>query len=477
MAQKLVPPRRWGSLAIGSERCHWRPCDGSGLRAFTYFATVAEDVSKIAIIGAGHVGVTHAAGFAELGHSVAAVDINKQRVAALRRGEVWFHEPGLQELLTRGLRNRRVTITSSFVTALRNAEFVVVCVPTPSTPDGTLDDSALRAAFEAVRRHSKSPPPIVVNKSTVPVGTGDAAAEILEQSGIRVVSNPEFLSEGKAIDDFFHPTRIVIGARDHEAGSRVAALYERLEAPVIITDPVTAELAKLAANSFLATKISFANALARVADHLGADVEELTRTLSLDPRIGPGHLRAGLGFGGSCLPKDVLAMEHLARRSSAPYELFAAVTAINREQRTLVIDHLMVRLDGVRGKRIAVLGASFKGGTDDLRESPALAVISELAAGGADVRIYDPSVRVQLEGVLVSPSAMSAVRGADAVVVATDWPEFSKLDLGRLRAAMRGRVLVDGRGLYDAARAREVGLDYYGFGRGGRQRPEPGTGA
>lgn len=422
-------------------------------------------MSTIAIIGAGHVGVVYAAGFAELGHRVRVVDVDARRIAALRTGRLWFFEPGLPELLARQIRRKRVTFTTGHRDGFRGAEFIFVCVPTPSTEDGSLDDTYLRAAFGDIQANASDPMPIVVNKSTVPVGTGDAGKEIFGSPDFRVVSNPEFLAEGRAVDDFFHPSRIVIGSRDRDAATRVASLYAPLRAPVVHTDPVTAELSKLAANAFLATKVSFTNALSRIGEAVGAHGDDLVRALSLDPRIGAGHLRPGLGYGGSCLPKDLAAIEQLARRFAASPELFSAVAAVNRTQRTRVVEMLVLRFGGLSGKRIAILGAAFKANTDDTRESPALALAYELRQLHADVVVYDPVAapprltdRRSATRIASARTALRAMRGADAVVVATDWPEFGTLDLAAARRVMRGDMFIDGRGIVDRKLATQAGF-------------------
>lgn len=428
-------------------------------------------MARIAIAGAGHVGVVYAAGLAELGHTVRVVDIDASRVAQLRKGRVWFYEPGLPELLARGMRRRRISFHGRYAEALSRAEFVFVCVPTPATTDGSLDDSILRTAFESIRRHIGDPPPIVVNKSTVPVGTGDVAERLFDDPRLRVVSNPEFLSEGRAVEDFFHPHRIVLGARDREAAEAVAKLFARPRAPVVYTDNTTAEFSKLAANAFLAMKVSFANALAGLSEAVDADLEAVTRVLSLDPRIGPGHLRAGLGFGGSCLPKDVAAVEQLARKHDANPDLFASVRRVNRDQRSRVVDHLVSRFGSVANRRIAILGVAYKAGTDDTRESAAVALAEQLLALHSHVVYYDPVARVDLRDgdarAVLARSALGAARGADAVVFATEWPELANVDLAALRRVMRGNVLVDGRGIVAAESARASGFEYFGFGRGG----------
>jgi UDPglucose 6-dehydrogenase len=433
-------------------------------------------MSNIAIVGAGHVGVVYAAGLAELGHIVKVVDINEKRVAMLSEGRIWFYEPGLPELLARGLARKRIHFTTSFPVGLARARFVFVCVPTPTTAEGSLDDSYLRSAFAKIREHAPQPHPIIVNKSTVPVGTGDVASRLFEGDDIHVVSNPEFLAEGRAVEDFFHPSRIVIGSRNRIAGEAVASLYAPLRAPIVHTDPVTAEFSKLAANAFLATKVSFANVLSRIGESVGADGDGLAKALSLDPRIGAGHLRAGLGFGGSCLPKDLAAVEQLARRFTDSSGLFTAVAAVNRAQRSRVVDLLHERFGTLADKRIAVLGATFKANTDDLRDSPALALARNLAELHAEVTIYDPVAAAQLRVlrplIRIARTAAAAARGADATIVATEWPEFATLDLAAMRRSMRGGLLVDARGLFDIESAHRAGFDYFSFSTAG-VRPCP----
>jgi UDPglucose 6-dehydrogenase len=433
-------------------------------------------LSAISIVGAGHVGVVYAAGLAELGHRVRVIDVNEKRVVMLRAGRIWFYEPGLPELLARGLARKRITFTTNYPAGLVRARFVFVCVPTPTTSEGALDDSFLRSAFSNIRQYSKPPRPIIVNKSTVPVGTGDVVARLFEGEDIHVVSNPEFLAEGRALEDFFHPSRIVIGSRNRIAGEAVAALYAPLRAPVVHTDPVSAEFSKLAANAFLATKVSFANVLSRIGESVGADGEGVAKALSLDPRIGAGHLRAGLGFGGSCLPKDLAAVEQLARRFTDSSGFFAAVAAVNRAQRSRIVDLLHDRFGVIAGRRVAVLGATFKANTDDLRDSPALALARELAELHAEVTVYDPVAAPQLRTIApeihISRTALGAVRGVDVLIVATEWPEFASLDLAAARRAMAGTLLIDGRGLFDVGSAHRAGLDYFSFSTAGiRQCP------
>jgi len=424
-------------------------------------------MSTIAIIGAGHVGVVYAAGLAELGHRVRVIDIDQRKVERLQKGVIWFYEPGLPELLARNVRRRRISFTTSYTVGLGQARFAFVCVPTPTTDDGSLDDRYLRSAFEEIRKHRGRPRPIVVNKSTVPVGTGDELARAFADD-LAVVSNPEFLAEGRAVDDFFRPSRIVIGSQDRATAEQVAELYAPLRAPIVYTNSATAELGKLASNAFLATKVSFANALSRIGAAVGADGEKLGQVLSLDPRIGSSHLRAGLGFGGSCLPKDLAAVENLARRFTGSADLFAAVAALNRAQRSRVVELLAARLGDLTGKRICILGASFKANTDDLRDSPALSLAREFRDLGAEVMTFDPAANGALHGLAkgwlgVARSAAGAAQGADALIIATDWPEFASLDYARIRQVMRGPLLIDARSMVRAQPMRDLGFEFYSF--------------
>jgi UDPglucose 6-dehydrogenase len=419
----------------------------------------------VAVLGAGYVGLVIGAGLAELGARVAVVDINEARVNELRQGRISVYEPGLAELITKNAKVGRVTFTTSYSDGLAGADFVMVCVPTPTSPEGSLDSSFLEAAYDAILNEGPRPGTIIVNKSTVPVGTADSATREFELDGMSVVSNPEFLPAGRAVETFLHPSRIVIGARDFRAAERVASLYAGLDAPIIFTDPVTAELSKLAANAFLAMKISFANAISQVGDAVGANGGALMRALSLDPRIGAGHLRAGLGYGGSCLPKDLAAVEHLARTTGSSHELFQAVAAVNHKQRRRVIEILTSELGDVAGRKIGILGMAFKPGTDDIRDSPGLALARHLSELGAEIHAYDPAAKETLSRTAPSfricDSAEDAVRDAHAVVIATDWPEFATLDFGRVLGPMRGTVIVDGRGSLDGERMLTLGFRYF----------------
>jgi UDPglucose 6-dehydrogenase len=408
---------------------------------------------------------------AELGAAVTVVDLDRVKIDDLRRGRTPFFEPGLTELMTSNARTGRLRFTTSYAEALADVGYVMVCVPTPASPEGSLDSSFLRAAYDEILRYASQPGPIVINKSTVPVGTADKICREFDERSIQVVANPEFLSAGRAIDDFFHPARVIIGARNREVGEKVAALYEALHTRIVHTDPVTAELAKLAANAFLATKISFANVVAQISEHVGANAEELLFGLSLDPRIGEGHLRPGLGFGGSCLPKDLAAMEHLARTSQASHELFRAAADVNHRQRRRVIDILTSELGDIADRTIGILGVAFKPETDDVRESPGLSLARQLAELGARLRLYDPAAERPIASVDPSmsfaDSSEAAADKADALVVATEWPQFREIDFAAALRSMRGTLLIDGRGLLDGDRMREIGFRFFSLaGRG-----------
>lgn len=432
---------------------------------------MSEASRRVVVVGAGHVGAVFAAGLARLGHHVNLVEIDPRRVSLLRRGRVWFYEPGLEDLLREGLDEKRIVVAGDYASGLENREFALLCVPSPTTEDGSLDDSFVASALRSVLANANRADPelIVVNKSTVSVGNGSSAMLALTGSGIRIASNPEFLAEGRAVEDFFRPARIVIGAASEDVAREVADLYRGIEAPLVLTDIVTAELIKLGSNAFLATKISFMNALAAIARAVTADVNALRCGIGLDPRIGIGHLSPGLGYGGSCLPKDLAALEHLARGVGAPYDLFAAAASVNRYQRSRVIDHLRQSLGRLEDARVTILGAAFKSGTDDLRESPALHLCRELMQLHVEVCVWDPHVspetlRTSLPDLRVAGDPIEAAKGADAIVVATDSKEVGLLDLRLLREAARGPVLVDGRGVFEESAARLAGFHYFGLG-------------
>ncbi|MBF6621282.1 MAG: UDP-glucose/GDP-mannose dehydrogenase family protein [Patulibacter sp.] len=432
----------------------------------------------IGVIGTGYVGLVTAAGFAELGSDVICVDIDAEKIARLEAGEIPIYEPGLAELVESN--RSRLTFTTDISVALERARLLFVAVGTPPTYSGDADLSAVHAVVEAMPASDRH---ALVMKSTVPVGTGRAIKRLFEEQGkpgFRYVSCPEFLKEGTAVGDFLRPDRVVVGDDGDWAGDAVVELYRPLLDAVAVpgedpldglvrTDIASAEMVKLASNAFLATKISFINEIANVCEETGADVVEVAKGMGLDDRIGPKFLNAGIGFGGSCFPKDVTALKQLAGNSGYHFQLLNSVIEVNELQKRRVIGKLEKHLGSLVGKRIALLGLAFKPNTDDMREASSLVLAARLQAAGATVTAFDPIAaevaRPMLRGVVLSDDAVSAVAGADAVVLVTEWQEFRELDLGELRGAMAGDVLIDGRNALDASVAASAGFRYEGVGR------------
>jgi len=429
---------------------------------------------KIGVIGgAGYVGLAYAAVLTELGYDVVGLDIDGARVHALSRGQLPIFEPGLTELVQRGLASGRLRFTTDYAEAVPDADFVFIGVGTPPNAVGRANMAFVVAAARAVALHARGHT-VVVNKSTMPVGSVDLVADILAEHAapgatFAVVSNPEFLREGSAIHDILHPDRIVLGSDDLAAAQQVGALYEPLEAPVLYTDPCSAEMIKYASNAFLAAKISFVNELAMICDRLGADVTVVARGMGMDARIGPQFLQAGAGFGGSCFPKDLRALVSMAQEAGLETDMLRAVETINVAARRQVVAKLRAHLGDLTNQTIAVLGLSFKPDTDDIRESPAMAVIRDLLSSGARVRGTDPvamrNVAAVLPEVQLRDDAYAAATGADAVLLMTEWAVYRTLDLDHLANAMRGEVLVDGRNALDPAAVVAAGLVYDGIGR------------
>jgi UDPglucose 6-dehydrogenase len=410
----------------------------------------------IGVIGTGYVGLVTAAGFAELGSEVWCVDVDAAKVQRLRDGEMPIYEPGLQELLARNA--SRMRFATDLAAALEHARLLFVAVGTPATYSGDADLSAVHAVLDAIPASADR---ALIMKSTVPCGTG----------ALSYVSCPEFLKEGSAVHDFMHPDRVVVGDSGDWAGDAVIELYAPLQAPLVRTDIASAEMVKLASNAFLATKISFINEIANVCEETGADVVEVARGMGLDERIGPKFLQAGIGFGGSCFPKDVDALKQLAGNSGYHFQLLTSVIEVNELQKRRVIGKLHKHLGGLVGKRVALFGLAFKPNTDDMREASSLVLSARLSADGADVVAYDPVAEEQARGLVSSiafaGSPLDAARDADAVVLVTEWAEFIECDWGQVAAAMRGNLVVDGRNALDADAVRAAGLIYEGIGRGG----------
>jgi UDPglucose 6-dehydrogenase len=424
----------------------------------------------IGVIGTGYVGLVTAAGFAELGNDVWCIDIDEAKIAGLKEGRIPIWEPGLEELVRR--HRGRLHFSTHLADALAHARLLFVAVGTPPTYSGDADLSAVRAVVDAMPpsdRHA------LVMKSTVPVGTGDSIKRTFAEQGkggFRYVSCPEFLKEGTAVKDFLEPDRVVIGDDGDWAGDAVVSLYAPLGAPLVRTDIRSAEMVKLASNAFLATKISFINEIANVCEETGADVVEVARGMGLDDRIGPKFLQAGIGFGGSCFPKDVAALKQLAGNSGYHFQLLNSVIEVNELQKRRVIAKLHKHLGSLVGKEVALLGLAFKPNTDDMREASSLVLSARLNAAGARVRAYDPvaetEARKLIQGVDFRASAAEAVDGADAVVLVTEWPEFGELDFAQVAGAMRGRLVVDGRNFLDPDAVSAAGLTYEGVGRPSR---------
>jgi UDPglucose 6-dehydrogenase len=418
----------------------------------------------IGVIGVGWVGLVTASCLAELGHEVWARDILADKVESLSRGEVPIHEPGLPELVAKN--SARLHFTTDMAPVLEHARLLFVCVDTPPTYSGDADLSRVEAVIAEL---GDSDEHALVMKSTVPVGTGRSIQR--RRDGLGYVSNPEFLQEGSAVPDFMKPDRVVIGA-DNRSGrfaDRLEALYAPLDAPIVRTDVASAEMIKLASNAFLATKISFINEIANVSEELGADVSEVARGMGLDDRIGPRFLRAGVGFGGSCFPKDVQALKQLAGNTGYHFQLLTAVVEVNELQKRRTIGKLQKHLGSLVGKEIALLGVAFKPNTDDIREATSLVLSGRLAGEGANVRVYDPVAATRademLAGARISDSALEAVDGADAAVLVTEWPEFADLDWAEVREKMRVPLIVDGRNFLDRQALIEAGFTYEGIGR------------
>jgi UDPglucose 6-dehydrogenase len=423
-------------------------------------------MSRVGIFGAGWVGLVTGTCLAELGHDVVIRDVVPEKIDALRAGRVPFHEQDVPELLERN--RERLAFTLDMAEVAEGADFLFVCVDTPPTYSGDADLSRVWTVVDELPRLEERT--VLVMKSTVPVGTGEKVRVGLEARGlddVGYVSNPEFLAEGRAVADFMNPDRIVIGAYDEADGDALEELYRDVAAPVVRCDVNSAEMIKLAANAFLMTRISFINEIANVCELTGADVTKVAEGVGLDHRLGPHFLRAGIGYGGSCFPKDSLALKQLASNSGYHFQLLSAVIEVNELQKRRVVAKLQKHLGRLRGKRVALLGLAFKPHTDDMREAPSIVLASRLQAEGAEVTAWDPVAKPNelLRGVDVHESPLEAVRDADAAVIVTEWPELRELASADVLDAMRGNLIVDGRNLLDPADVRAAGFVYEGVGR------------
>jgi UDPglucose 6-dehydrogenase len=426
-------------------------------------------MTKIAVIGTGYVGLTTGACFAHMGHQVVCADIDPVKIESLRRGVIPIVELGLEKLVQEGIAGGRLSFVLGAAAAVGDCEIAFLCVPTPQAEDGSADLSYIEAA---AREIGPALPyeAVVVNKSTVPVGSAKGVERVMNRPDVKVVSNPEFLREGSAVQDFLKPDRVVVGCDDQAAALKVSALYDGISAPVIVTDPASAETIKYAANAFLATKLSFINAIAAICEGVGADVNDVVVGIGSDKRIGQDFLRPGPGWGGSCFPKDSRALLKIARDAGYHFDLLDGVIAINEEQFERVTDKIRVAAGGdLSNATVAVWGLTFKARTDDLRDSPSLAIIRRLVAAGATVQAFDPTVDGPKPGlptdITIAESAYTACKDADVLAVLTEWDEFRWLDVDQVAGAMVGRAIVDARNLLDKSDWRRASFDYQGIGR------------
>ncbi|MCD5390395.1 UDP-glucose/GDP-mannose dehydrogenase family protein [candidate division NPL-UPA2 bacterium] len=427
---------------------------------------------KLCMIGAGHVGLVSAACFADLGNEVICVDSDEGKISILKKGTVPFFEPGLEELVRKNAESGRLSFTANLEEGVKKSEIVFIAVGTPSRENGEADlsfveDVSCKIA-EAMEDYK-----IIVEKSTVPVKTGEWVKKIITNNihGVEfdVVSNPEFLREGSAIQDFMHPDRIVIGVETERAKKVMTELYKPLNVPLVITDIKSAEIIKHASNSFLALKISYINAIANICEKVGADVKEVSNGMELDGRIGKGFLRAGLGYGGSCFPKDVAAFTRIAEEAGYNFELLKVTEGINRKQKELFLKKVKKALWTLNNKVIGILGLSFKPNTDDMREAPSVEIINRLQAEGAKVRAYDPAAtenaRKVLKDIEYCADPYRVAEGSDCLLIITEWEEFKKLDLGKIKSLLKNPIIVDGRNVYEPEELKKMGFNYFAVGR------------
>jgi UDPglucose 6-dehydrogenase len=428
---------------------------------------------RIAVIGTGYVGLVTGSCFADMGNTVICVDINQKKVQQLQKGVVPIFEPGLEDIVRQN-HGKRLFFTTDLAKAVKNSDFIFIAVNTPPNKKGEADITNVKAAARSIAK-SINRYKIIINKSTVPIGMGDIVTQIMIKYGPKdvvfdVVSNPEFLREGSAVADLLKPERVVIGATRRLAAQKVAEIYKPLQCPILITDLKSAEMIKYASNAFLATKISFINEIANLCDQVGADILQVTKGMSHDSRIGGQFLNAGLGFGGSCFPKDVSALVQIGKSSRYHFRILPKVLEINEYQRHYFLELVRQAVGDLKGKTFAVWGLSFKPNTDDLREAPSLTIIPALLAKGAKVRAYDPvsmpGAKKLFPRVKYGKNAYEAAQGSDAILVLTDWNEFKQIDFSKLKTLVKQSVIVDGRNMYDSEKMAEMGFTYHGMGRG-----------
>lgn len=430
---------------------------------------------KLAFIGAGYVGLVSGTCLAEIGHSVILVDNNKDKIAKLKKGTIPIYEPGLVELVKKNVAAKRLTFTTSLPDAVQASDVIFIAVNTPPQPNGKADLSYVAGAAREIAEAAQSYK-VIVDKSTVPVNTGERVAETVKRYNKReidfdIVSNPEFLREGSAIEDFLNADRVVVGVDNTRAEKIMREIYAPIDAPFIVTDVKSAELIKHASNSFLATKISFANALAHICELSGANIDQVTYGMGLDARIGKHFLKAGIGYGGSCFPKDVSAFISIAQELGYDFGLLEEVALINEEAKHLFLEKIEKALWVTRGKKIALWGLAFKPNTDDMRNAPAITIVEKLHEDGATIQAYDPEATETARAVLgkkvtYTKSMYDALKDADALVIATEWDEFKTPDWDKVRSLLHNPIIIDGRNMYDPKAMEELGFVYHSVGRG-----------
>lgn len=432
---------------------------------------------KVGIVGSGYVGLVTGACFAHLGHDVICVDNDPKKLEVLRKGKVPIYEPGLEEMITSSRKKKKIRFTSSISEAVKHSEVIFICVNTPPRDDGGADLSYVENVSREIARNLTHYC-LVVEKSTVPVQTGERVYRTIRENHRRkvdfdVASNPEFLREGSAIEDFLNPDRIVVGVSSKRAEDLLRKLYAPIKAPLVVTDIKSAEIIKHASNSFLATKISFINMVARICDAVGADVEQVSKGMGMDPRIGSSFLKAGIGFGGFCFPKDLAAFFHMSRSLGTPFTMLKEVLDINETQKQYFVQLIERVLWNLRGKTIGVLGLAFKGNTDDMRFAPSIDIIQSLQKEGVKIKAYDPQAMEKskslFKNVTFVKDPYAVCQGADALAVLTDWKEFKSLDLKKIKKLLKHPVVFDGRNLFDPSAMQKLGFDYYGIGRNSKK--------
>lgn len=429
------------------------------------------DGMNIAVIGSGYVGLVTGTCLAELGNNVLCVDINAEKIRMLKQGKSPIYEPGLEELIARNIEEKRIDFTTNLSDAVKKSKVIFIAVGTPQSNTGKADLRFVKSAAESVAK-ALDGEKVIVNKSTVPVGSGKLVEGIIKKQfkgKFHVVSNPEFLREGSAVNDFMQPDRVVVGSADETSAEIMRQIYSPLKGKILFTNVETAEMIKYASNAFLATKISFINEIANLCEKIGADVSLVAEGMGLDKRIGPQFLNAGLGYGGSCFPKDVQALIHIGKENGVDLKIIRETEEVNKKQKTLAVLKLEKALGNLQGRKIAVLGLAFKPNTDDMREAPSIEIVTALKKKGARVSAFDPvaekEARAHLKSLKFAQSIDSALKGADAILLVTEWNEFKELDFEKAKQLMSGRVIVDGRNIYDRKKLEALGFRYYGIGK------------